>query len=122
MRKKIFAIALCGGALAAHADGGQFLTFRLADGTEYSLSVAQGLKMTFAGGRLEAEGGGQSRSFELAALQSMRFADAPTGIAQTEAGTAPVACYDMAGRRVSAPGRGLYIEKKGNVVRKVLKR
>ena len=122
MKKILLALAILSGTLAAHADGGDYLTLRLADGTEVSLAVSDGLKMTFSGGQLVAEGGNQSRRFELSALQSMRFTDVPTGIAQMEAGPGAVSCYDMSGRRVQAPGRGLYIVKEGNVVRKILKR
>lgn len=131
MKKKyLAALLLLVTATGAGAQRLDYLTFRDASGNERSLP-AEGLKITFAAGRLTAAGATGEVAFELSQLREMFFSATPaTGIAAIPADDvhvsieggrlrvdAPagsrVSVYAADGREVPADGlsRGLYFVK-----------
>ena len=113
-----------------------YLTFRMADGSEKSLPV-DGLKITFEGTQLHAVAQGEKADFNLSEMGLMFFSATPTGIETVREDRAPVLIadgrlvvepgdviqvYSMEGREVKADrlSRGVYLVKKNGRTFKVL--
>ena len=79
MKTFILSLLFVGCAAVGAAQNVDYLTFRTADGTEQSLSV-DGLKITFAEGKLVARNAVATVSYDLATLSSMFFAAQPTAL------------------------------------------
>lgn len=105
MKKILSLIVLAACAASASADGVKYITFRTADGTEKSLSLAQEVEISFNDGKLCATTAGDEFTADLAQMASMWFSAEPTAIDalvndSLAEGTA-VRIYDMEGRLVS---------------------
>jgi hypothetical protein len=85
MKSFIFSLLFVGCAAAGVAQNVDYLTFRTADGTEQSLAI-DGLKITFAEGKLVATNAVETVSYDLATLSSMFFAAQPTALETLAAG------------------------------------
>lgn len=80
MKRIILSIAvLAAFCVSAGAQSYDYLTFRAADGTERSMSI-DGLRITFADGRMSATNATESFDTPLSALSLMFFAETPTAI------------------------------------------
>jgi hypothetical protein len=85
MKSFIFSLLFVGCAAAGVAQNVDYLTFRTADGTEQSLAI-DGLKITFAEGKLVATNAVGTVSYDLATLSYMFFAAQPTALETLAAG------------------------------------
>lgn len=85
MKSFIFSLLFVGCAAAGVAQNVDYLTFRTADGTEQSLAI-DGLKITFAEGKLVATNTVETVSYDLATLSYMFFAAQPTALETLAAG------------------------------------
>lgn len=133
--KKIFTlIAAALLTLGAQADDVKYLTFKTADGSTKSLSIAEGLTIRFADGKIVASAAGEEFTADLGDMISMWFDVTPTAIGniindELAEGTT-VRVYNMEGRLVKsyqhAAGvsaelpAGTYVISAGTKVAKVL--
>lgn len=85
MKTFILSLLFAGCAAVGAAQNADYLTFRTADGTEQSLAI-DGLKITFAEGKLVATNAVETVSYDLATLSSMFFAAQPTALETLAAG------------------------------------
>lgn len=74
-------------SLTATAQQINFLTFRAIDGTETSIPLAQGIRITFSEGRLHAVVGEQTHAFSLNEMSSMWLSEMPTSVMTLEHNT-----------------------------------
>ena len=79
MKKFYLLFLLMGFSLCGFAQSYDYLTLRTADGTEKSLGI-DGLRITFADGKLNADNGRESASVPLADMSCMFFSLQTTGI------------------------------------------
>lgn len=80
MKRTILSIFLLGCVAFASAQSYDYITFRTADGAEKSMAI-DGLKLTFAEGKMTARNVVETLSYELSKLGSMYFAAQPTAVA-----------------------------------------
>ena len=83
-----------------------YLTFRMADGSEKSLPV-DGLKITFEGTQLHAVAQGEKADFNLSEMGLMFFSATPTGLESVREDRDPVVIVD--GRLVVEPGEDIQV-------------
>lgn len=134
MKKILSLIAAAVLTLGAQADDVKYLTFKTADGATKSLSIADGLTIRFADGKIVANAAGEEFSADLGDMISMWFDVVPTAIGSIlnddlEEGTT-IRVYGMDGRLVKsyqhAAGvsadlpAGTYVISAGKKVAKVL--
>lgn len=140
--KRLFFLTLLAAVavLGATAQTLDYLTIRLSDGTEQSLT-AVGTKITFSDGKLLAVNGEESATYDVSEVAKMYFSATPTSIAALPVAqsisaaivdghlkvTAPagtsVALYTAEGRRISTSAhltKGLYVVRIGNETLKLL--
>ncbi|MBR2863869.1 MAG: hypothetical protein IKB97_10040 [Bacteroidaceae bacterium] len=79
MNKFILSIFLLGCVATGSAQSFDYITFRTADGTEKSMAI-DGLKLTFAEGKMTASNTVETLSYDLATLGCMYFAAEPTAV------------------------------------------
>ena len=96
MKKFYLLFLLMGFSLCGFAQSYDYLTLRTADGTEKSIGI-DGLRITFADGKLLAANGKEETQIALADMACMFFATAPTAIESLTAA-------DAAGLRVQISG------------------
>lgn len=101
MRLLSFCVALLT-ATTLSAQRLDYLTFRLLNGSEYSLNIASGATLTFASNNLVAHANGEERQFALADLSTFFFSASPTGINDVTA-AAITAKYHEGALHVAAP-------------------
>lgn len=137
MKQALLTIALFVASLAASAQTYSYITFRLTNGNEESISIDK-LKITFADGKLNATSASGSTSIALADLSSFFFSETVTGIASAKveehavsveggavlvdgAPATNVRVRTAEGREVPATGltKGIYLVTIGNVTYKV---
>lgn len=110
----------------------KYLVVKTSDGTQVSLA-SEGLKLTFADGQLVAVNNSGSKSFELASLSSMLFAEteSTTGIARTTSvADGRVEVYTLSGMYVrtfdtsstlkTQLKSGVYVVKQNNKSTKII--
>ena len=85
MKTFILSLLFAGCAAVGAAQNADYLTFRTADGTEQSLAI-DGLKITFAEGKLVARNAVETITYDLATLSSMFFSAQPTALEALVAG------------------------------------
>ena len=127
MKRYLLSIALGLAALTAGAQQTDYLTLRMADGTECSVP-SSGLTLTFGNGQMTVRSAQGTTNYELASLAQMWFAATPTAISSLSGsnagirivggqvvatGIAPadIRVFTPDGREVGQSGltRGLYI-------------
>ena len=127
--KRIFSILILMAVVsAASAQTYKYLTLKKYDGTEQSFSLQQ-LKLTFQGSQMTVSNADEQGTFNLSALNLMRFDASPTAIQQVELSggyrsEGPNAVYTIDGRRLQGADpnklpRGLYIVRQNGQSRKV---
>lgn len=105
--KKILSFAVAAiMALGAQADNVQSLTFRTLDGQETSLSIANGLTITFEDGKLIARAADSIFQADLSQMQDMYFSQVTVGIKSISSDEIPagtlVRVYTTDGRMVQS--------------------
>lgn len=105
--KKIFSLAVAAVlSIGAYADDVRTLTFRTLSGEETSLSVAEGLTITFVDGQLVARTGDSIFQVALSDMQDMYFSFMPVGIKSISSDEIPVGTlvrvYTTDGRMVQS--------------------
>ena len=123
MRKVIFSLLAVIGVATAQADDYTypFLTIETSSGAT-SISTAS-LTLTISDGKLIAANETTTQTFSLTELSKMYFStSSATGIETIEAATTVAGreVYDLQGRRVDNPGKGVFIIKENGQTRKVL--
>lgn len=79
--KKIFSLAVAAVlAIGAQAEDVKSLIFRTLDGKETSLSITEGLTITFQDGKIIANAAGSIFQADLTQMQDMYFSQITTGI------------------------------------------
>ena len=123
-------------ALASYADNVSYLTLRTLDGTEQSLTLADGIKITFDGGQFVAKAGESIFqtplsnmqdmwfSFQLAGIGALAqddFADGQTVSVYTADGRLVRQNVQLSGNSLSLPA-GIYVFKSGDrIVKRFIK-
>lgn len=132
MKKLLSLFVLLTCAAGVSADGFAWLTFRLADGSETSLSV-ENLSFSITNGQLIATNAAGSTTFVLSSLNEMHFSDEATSIARVATESeSPIRLFSTEGialgeyanlqaARQAVP-RGIYIAKSGHRTFKFIKR
>ena len=116
------------GIASAHAGDYPYLTFQTADGTTKSIEIGNGQAFVFGNGTLTV--GGQT--FALEGLNKMYFSETAadthsengnedaTGIkamdTTTDSQTGKGDVYDLHGRRIATPKKGIYIKDGKKIV------
>ena len=127
MKRYLLSIALCLAALTAGAQQTDYLTLRMADGTECSVP-SSGLTLTFGNGQMTVRSAQGATNYALTSLAQIWFAATPTAISSLSGsnagirivggqvvatGIAPadIRVFTPDGREVGQSGltRGLYI-------------
>ena len=112
-------LLLAGGVASLHADDYAYPYLSIEDtaGTTISISVDE-LTLTISGGELVATNSAGTRTFTLSELSQMYFStEATTGVTpggRTSAVVSQQECYDLQGRRVERPSKGIYVIKDTN--------
>lgn len=79
--KKLLSLAVAAVlALGAQAEDVKYMTFKTADGVTHSLALADGIKITFNDGKIQATAGEDIFSADIADMISMWFEVVPTAI------------------------------------------
>ena len=130
MKKLIIVFILALVSVTVHAADYTYLTIVEQDGTKTSLT-AVGLTITFSDGNLVATNSttSESKTISLSNFASMKFStsnETTTGINTIEAESFGIgeaeAVYDLSGRQIPSNAslpKGIYIIKRGNVIRKI---
>lgn len=105
--KKIFTLAIATVmGIGAYADDVKALTFRTIDGQETSLSIADGLTITFQDGKIIARAAESIFQTELSQMQDMYFSQLAVGIKSISSADIPagtiVRVYTTDGRMVQS--------------------
>lgn len=105
--KKILTLAVAAVlGTAAYADEVKSLTFRTLSGEETSLSIAEGLTITFQNGQLVAHAGNSIFQAALTDMQDMYFSFMPVGVKSISSDAIPagtlVRVYTTDGRMVQS--------------------
>lgn len=106
MKKLLSLAAVALMALGAQAEDVKYLNFRTIDGQEQSLSIENGLTITFQDGKLIANANGTIFQAELSNMQDMYFGATVVGIPSINADAIPadtiVRVYTTDGRMVQS--------------------
>ena len=106
MKKLLSLAAVALMALGAQAEDIKYLNFRTLDGQEQSLSIENGLTITFENGKLIANANGTIFQAELSNMQDMYFGATLVGIPSISADAIPagtlVRVYTTDGRMVQS--------------------
>lgn len=106
MKKLLSLAAVALMALGAQAEDIKYLNFRTLDGQEQSLSIENGLTITFQDGKLIANANGTIFQAELSNMQDMYFGATLVGIPSINADAIPagtiVRVYTTDGRMVQS--------------------
>ena len=116
MKKLLIAVAACTMALLTRADGGYdypYMVFTTTDGQQTTVPT-DGLQMEFVDGTLKVTSQTGELTLPMDNLAEMHFSetDIATGIESLNVERLTLkddAFYDLAGRRVKHPAKGLYI-------------
>lgn len=117
MKKLLLFLTLLAETITVQADDYPYLTFETNDGKKVSVGIqSNNLSMTFTSTTLNV---GNQKTFNLKDLKKMYFStyDHTTGIEEVNADDVTVyGYYDLQGRPVQQPLKGIYIIKtsKGN--------
>lgn len=108
--KKLFLIAMLAVSSMAYADDYQYLTMCY-NNMEKSIVLETIQKITFENGKVVVTTSNGNEDFDLAQMQRMFFSNTATAVkeVETETQSEEKVIYDLSGRRVVKPQRGLYI-------------
>lgn len=109
--KKLFVMALLAVGMTAQAEDYKYLNVAVG-GTEKSISLGTLQKITFENGNMVVATSNGTDTYVLTDLQKMYFSQTATSIEALKSepqNATPGAVYDLSGRRVEKPVKGLYI-------------
>ena len=119
MKKKIVFLTLLAGAITAQADDFPYLTFETNNGEKVSVEFSSDMSLTFTSTTLKV---GNQQTFTLKDLKKMYFSNynQTTGISTINAEDYKIyGYYDLQGRPVEQPKRGIYVIKTSKGTKKV---
>lgn len=119
MKKNIFILALLAGAITAQADDYPYLTFETSNGEKVSVEFSSDLSLVFSSTTLNV---GNQKTFNLKDLKKMYFSPVSqtTGISTVTTDDYKIyGYYDLQGRPVEQPTKGIYVIKTSKGTKKV---
>ena len=119
MKKNILILALLVGAITAQADDYPYLTFETNDGEKVSVEFSSDLSLVFSSTTLNV---GNQKTFNLKDLKKMYFSPVSqtTGISTVTTDDYKIyGYYDLQGRPVEQPTKGIYVIKTSKGTKKV---
>jgi hypothetical protein len=119
MKKNIILLTLLAGAITAQADDYPYLTFETNNGEIVSVEISSDVALVFSSTTLKV---GDKKTFMLKDLKRMYFSnyDQTTGISTINVDDNQIfGYYDLQGRPVEQPKRGVYIIKTSKGTKKV---
>ena len=119
MRKRIVFLTLLAGAIIAQADDYPYLTFETNNGETVIVEFSSDLTLEFSSTTLKV---GNQHTFMLKDLKKMYFSDydQTTGISTVNAEEYKIyGYYDLQGRPVEQPTKGIYLIKTSKGTKKV---
>ena len=119
MKKSILILALFVGTITAQADDYPYLTFETSNGEKVSIEFSSDLSLVFSSTTLKV---GNQQTFNLKDLKKMYFSPVSqtTGISTVTTDDYKIyGYYDLQGRPVEQPTRGIYVIKTSKGTKKV---
>lgn len=119
MKKNILILALLVGAITAQADDYPYLTFETSNGEKVSIEFSSDLSLVFSSTTLKV---GNQQTFNLKDLKKMYFSPVSqtTGISTVTTDDYKIyGYYDLQGRPVEQPTKGIYVIKTSKGTKKV---
>ncbi len=108
--KKLLLMALMAVSTMAYAEDYQYLTMRY-NSVEKSISLETIRKITFESGNVVVATSNGNETFPQSQMEKMFFSITPTAVKSvtTETESREKGVYDLSGRRVTNPQKGIYI-------------
>ena len=119
MKKIYLILTLLAGAITAQADDYPYLTFETSNGEKVSIEFSSDLSLVFSSTTLNV---GNQKTFNLKDLKKMYFSPVSqtTGISTVTTDDYKIyGYYDLQGRPVEQPTRGIYVIKTSKGTKKV---
>ncbi len=119
MKKSILILALFVGVITAQADDYPYLTFETNNGEKVSIEFSSDLSLVFSSTTLNV---GNQKTFNLKDLKKMYFSPVSqtTGISTVTTDDYKIyGYYDLQGRPVEQPTKGIYVIKTSKGTKKV---
>lgn len=119
MKKIIIILTLLGGVITAQADDYPYLTFETNNGEKVSVEFSSDISLTFTSTTLKV---GNQKTFNLKDLKKMYFSSSnqTTGISTVTVDDYKIyGYYDLQGRPVEQPKKGIYVIKTSRGTKKV---
>jgi len=119
MKKIYLILTLLAGAITAQADDYPYLTFETNNGEKVSIEFSSDLSLVFSSTTLNV---GNQKTFNLKDLKKMYFSPVSqtTGISTVTTDDYKIyGYYDLQGRPVEQPTRGIYVIKTSKGTKKV---
>jgi len=119
MKQCILILTLLAGAITAQADDYPYLTFETNNGEKVSIEFSSDLSLVFSSTTLKV---GNQQTFNLKDLKKMYFSPVSqtTGISTVTTDDYKIyGYYDLQGRPVEQPTRGIYVIKTSKGTKKV---
>ena len=119
MKKSILILALFVGTITAQADDYPYLTFETNNGEKVSVEFSSDLSLVFSSTTLNV---GNQKTFNLKDLKKMYFSPVSqtTGISTVTTDDYKIyGYYDLQGRPVEQPTKGIYVIKTSKGTKKV---
>ena len=119
MKKSILILALFVGTITAQADDYPYLTFETSNGEKVSIEFSSDLSLVFSSTTLKV---GNQQTFNLKDLKKMYFSPVSqtTGISTVTTDDYKIyGYYDLQGRPVEQPTKGIYVIKTSKGTKKV---
>lgn len=119
MKKIFFILTLLAGTITAQADDYPYLTFETSNGEKVSIEFSSDLSLVFSSTTLKV---GNQQTFNLKDLKKMYFSPVSqtTGISTVTTDDYKIyGYYDLQGRPVEQPTKGIYVIKTSKGTKKV---
>jgi len=119
MKKIIIILTLLVGVITAQADDYPYLTFETNNGEKVSVEFSSDISLTFTSTTLKV---GNQKTFDLKDLKKMYFSSSnqTTGISTVTVDDYKIyGYYDLQGRPVEQPKKGIYVIKTSRGTKKV---
>ena len=119
MKKSILILTILAGTITAQADDYPYLTFETSNGEKVSVEFSSDLSLVFSSTTLKV---GNQQTFNLKDLKKMYFSPVSqtTGISTVTTDDYKIyGYYDLQGRPVEQPTRGIYVIKTSKGTKKV---
>ena len=119
MKKSIIILTLLVGVITAQADDFPYLTFETNNGEKVSVEFSSDISLTFTSTTLKV---GNQKTFNLKDLKKMYFSSSnqTTGISTVTVDDYKIyGYYDLQGRPVEQPKKGIYVIKTSRGTKKV---